>query len=860
MRWIKKSIVRVIGMTILFFTFLLFFTYYIFLDVYLKDYFEQQAQEQLLQDSENISANIEIFLQKYIIIVDQAKDNPDFIKLAKEVKDRDDKRKNPLYLKVTEELANISALDKNIALSYLSLAQANDLITDIYDYDINQNYNLSSRQWYLETIKKGRTTVTTPYQDMVTGKMAVTVAAPLVSDGMLLGAFSLDIMMEDIYAMMESYQTQETGYAVLVYNSGQILYHPDMDTSHSDEKRFLAHWLGSDLTKTILSGERGIASFYYKGEACFIAYMPMEELNMTVLTIIPTKVVFAPLNGFLTTNFCILAGLMLALLFSIVFLKRYISTPVVQICRELERFSASSQGMCLPKKYLARSDEIGILANGLTFMLDRLTDYLCEIESKNQELSNAKEEISVERSLFKTTIHSLGDGVISTDEYGRINIMNQAAEELTGWTMEEAKGLEFKKVFHIVRENTGMKCACPVSEVLEQGKPVGLDEDAVLIQKSGARIAVEDSAAPIKDEYGCVIGAVIVFRDFTEKKLKQEQILYLNYHDHLTGLHNRRFFEEELRRLDTDCNLPLSMAMADVNGLKLTNDAFGHAMGDELLRRVAKILKAQCGKEGVVARVGGDEFTLLLPRTTLEETEACMKRIHQAIAMETFNDIIISVSIGADTKQSPEDSIDQVIMRAEKQMYAKKITESQSMRNRTIQAILHALNEKNERERIHSEKVSKLSREIGEKMGLGVEVLRELETAGLMHDIGKIIISDDILNKPGKLTPDEYQEIKKHPACGYQILRSVDAYSSLAEHVLYHHERWDGTGYPHGLSGTDIPLLSRIITVADAFEAMTAKRPYKEPISAEAAKEELVRQAGRQFDPEVVQIFVETVL
>ncbi|QAT42953.1 HD domain-containing phosphohydrolase [Aminipila luticellarii] len=859
MSWMKKSIIRIIGVTISLFIFLLFFVYLNFLDVQLRNYFEQQAKEELVKDSQNISAQIEIFLQKYVVIADQAKNNPDFIRFAREVKTRETKRKNPLYDQVTKELEDISDMDKNIDLSYIALPDTKGLISSAYGYDAPADVILSEREWYIKTMGEKKTTVTAPYQDLFSGKLALTVAVPLQDNGNILGAFSLDILIEDIHEMMRDYRIGEKGYAVLIYDTGQIIDHPDMDTTNLSEKVFVQDWLGG-LSHKILSGKNGIASYTDQGEKQFIAYLPIPNTHMTVLTIIPESEVFSRLNRFLNTNLCIVIGLIVIMIFLLLFFKHYISTPVVRICREIENFSNHNKIISLPPEYLFREDEIGILSNGLTFMLKKITDNFYEIEQKNRELSEAKEKISRERSLFKTTLQSLGDGVISTDKYGRISLMNRAAEELTGWSVEEARGEIFQKVFPLVHELSGKECDCPAAQVLRLGRAVELEEYTLLIQKTGHRLAIEDSAAPVKDEHGNLIGAVIVFRDFTEKKQKQEQILYLSYHDQLTGLYNRRFFEEELQRLDKDSNIPFSIAMIDVNGLKLTNDAFGHTMGDKLLKRVARVLKEGCRGEDVVARIGGDEFIILLPHTEQEETEERVKQIYKTIEQEKLGDIIISVSIGCAVKSNADMSLDEVIIKAEEQMYMKKITESQSMRHKTIQAIVNTLNEKNERERIHSEKVSEISKEIGQKMNLDGETVKELETAGLMHDIGKIIISEEILNKPGKLTESEYQEMKRHPECGYQILRSVNAYSSLAENVLYHHERWDGNGYPRGLKGEEIPLLSRIIAIADSFEAMTAKRPYKEAMTVEASVHELIKNSGTQFDPQIVQVFVEKVL
>lgn len=473
------------------------------------------------------------------------------------------------------------------------------------------------------------------------------------------------------------------------------------------------------------------------------------------------------------------------------------------------------------------------------------------------DITNSKrleKQIIEEGTLLKTTLHSLGDGVISTDKYGKVDLMNAVAENLTGWTNSEAKGVEFEKVFNIINEFTRVKCECPVKKVFESGEIIELANHTLLIKKNKDEIPIEDSAAPIKDANGNITGTVIVFRDFTDKKEKLAKIKYLSYHDQLTGLYNRHFFEEELSRLDTERNLPFALAMVDVNGLKLTNDAFGHQMGDELLKNVAKVMKKECRFDDIVARIGGDEFVLLLPKTTHEETEKVIKRIYKGVENVKLDGIVMSVSIGWETKTNKHQQMNEIFSKAEEHMYRKKLTESQSMRSKTIDVIFRTLNETNPIEKVHSEKVSEISCRIGKAMKLDSEILKELEIAGLMHDIGKIAINKNVLDKPDKLNDIEYNEIKKHPEIGYHILKSVDEFSNLADYALSHHERWDGNGYPRGLIGEEIPLVARIITVADAYEAMTAERPYKAALSSSDAIAELVRCSGTQFDPSIVTV------
>ena len=335
------------------------------------------------------------------------------------------------------------------------------------------------------------------------------------------------------------------------------------------------------------------------------------------------------------------------------------------------------------------------------------------------------------------------------------------------------------------------------------------------------------------------------------------ELEYLSYHDVLTGLHNRRFFEEELVRLDASENYPLTILMADVNGLKLVNDSFGHSMGDELLVKVAESIKKGCRTYDVSARLGGDEFVVLLPKTNGFEAEQIIKGIKAAALKEDLGSIDISISFGYDTKEQEEENIRDILKKAEDYMYKKKLYESPSMRGKTIKAIINTLNEKNKREEQHSQRVSVLCKHMGEVIGLAEGEVQELITVGLLHDIGKIAIDESILNKAGNLTEDEWEEMKRHPEIGYRILSTVNDMSEMAEYVLSHHEKWDGTGYPKGLKGEEIPLQSRILSIADAYDAMTSERSYRISMSKEEAIMELKNYAGLQFDPELIKVFIE---
>ncbi|WKY43785.1 diguanylate cyclase [Eubacteriaceae bacterium ES2] len=360
--------------------------------------------------------------------------------------------------------------------------------------------------------------------------------------------------------------------------------------------------------------------------------------------------------------------------------------------------------------------------------------------------------------------------------------------------------------------------------------------------------------APRKNE------CAIVTTDISERKSDEQAIRYISYHDHLTGLYNRRYFEEELRRLDQLASLPISLIMADVNGLKLINDSLGHQMGDQLLKMAAEIIETGRTDEGFATRLGGDEFMLVLPRTDEMKAAKIIENLRGISSSRDVENSHVSISFGRGTKTKPEEEILTIYRQAENDMYQQKLYESSSVKNKTIHLIMNMLFEKSNREMRHSERVSQLSTLIGTKLDLSPDRVSQIGLAGLMHDIGKMGIEEWILNKKGSLNKEEYEAMKKHPEIGYRILRASEEFEKIAGFVLEHHERWDGLGYPRRLKGEEISLEARIIGVADAYDAMTCDRSYRTGLLKEAAVKEIETGSGSQFDPKIAAVFVSKVL
>lgn len=348
-------------------------------------------------------------------------------------------------------------------------------------------------------------------------------------------------------------------------------------------------------------------------------------------------------------------------------------------------------------------------------------------------------------------------------------------------------------------------------------------------------------------------------KDITERKAKEEEIKYLSYKDKLTNLYNRRFFEEELQRLDTKRQLPISIIMADVNGLKIINDTFGHDKGDKMLIKAAKILDNVVRKEDILARHGGDEFVILLPQSDQTTAEKILKRIKKATQKTENEQIPISLSFGVATKTQKSEKIEDILKKADDAMYQNKLLEGKSAKNKIIQGLLNTLSVKSSETKEHALRMIELAHDLGKDKGLPSSELDRLSLLAVLHDIGKATISEEILSKAGKLTDEEWEIIKKHPEIGSRIAASTKEFALIAEEILAHHENWDGSGYPRELEKEDIPYLARIIAIADAYDVMTNERPYSAAISQKEALAEIESCSGSQFDPELAKAFIKMI-
>jgi len=402
------------------------------------------------------------------------------------------------------------------------------------------------------------------------------------------------------------------------------------------------------------------------------------------------------------------------------------------------------------------------------------------------------------------------------------------------------------------------------SKVYKTGKPPYLDTYAK-VAESGKSAYFETYFSPMDKHLSISVSSpekgkfATLFSDITDRIKTENQLKYQSFHDGLTGLYNRTYFEEELTRLDTARQIPLSIIIGDVNGLKLINDAFGHAQGDKLLCKCAEVFEKCLRKEDIVARWGGDEFSILLPNTKNDTALKLINRIRLRCTKESSKRMPLSISLGLSTKEKSPQNIEETAREAEGNMYKDKLLERKSITGSIISSLELALFEKEYETKEHIERIKKLSTKLGKAVNLPISELNKLTLISTLHDIGKIAIPYEILFKKDRLLKKEWAIIKKHSEIGNNICKSSSMLSHIAEDILHHHEWWDGSGYPKKLKGKDIPITTRIISIIDAYDVMRYGRPYRKAINKKEAIKELKRCAGTQFSPSLVKKFIKII-
>lgn len=443
------------------------------------------------------------------------------------------------------------------------------------------------------------------------------------------------------------------------------------------------------------------------------------------------------------------------------------------------------------------------------------------------------------------------DLISQVDEEGRLIYASPSHLFMLGYKPEKSVGVS---VFNIIHPDDREKAWQEFKKTLATGEPNRFEYR--LRKADGSYVWVETLGKALKGKDSRPV-LITISRDISERKEMEERLRYIAEHDVLTGLYNRFYFEQMLDKFEKEKKVPAAIIVTDVDGLKLINDTLGHESGDRLLKTYASILQRCFPKGSIIARVGGDEFAVILPGSLPHLVDEYVKCVREEI--DTINrnkDILLSVSMGKAVRLNAKITMQELFREADKLMYREKLLHSQSTKSSIVDLLMKALEARDYITEGHTDRLQEIVRKMGERIGLSESRINDLCLLARFHDIGKVGISDRILFKPGKLTEEEFEEMKKHSEIGFRIAQSSPDLAHIADFILKHHERWDGSGYPLRLKETEIPLECRILALADAYDAMSNDRPYRKAMNREDIIVELTRCSGKQFDPWLTSVFI----
>ena len=482
-----------------------------------------------------------------------------------------------------------------------------------------------------------------------------------------------------------------------------------------------------------------------------------------------------------------------------------------------------------------------------------------QLRKNNEELTAIYENAPIIMMVVNKNLE-----VVKHNRYTNI-YFNHANNDLRGRFLSEAINCWS---FSITSENcclysNHVECefANTIWDTLQNKKNYSNLESRIHINKSGNKSEQVFLLSSTYLEHEIEPQVLITMLDITDRKLFEEKLNEMSFHDSLTGLYNRNFFNEEMKRFQDGRYTPMSLVLCDIDGFKFINDTLGHHSGDELLANTGKVLQENFRSSDIVARIGGDEFAVIVPSTSKHEVERLIQRLKNSV--QAYNDsdprMPISLSIGYAVAEKRPLDMEKLFRDADDMMYQEKMQQEESTRNSTVKTFMQALEARDFIKQGHDDRLQKLVHSLASSLNLSKNMIHDLLLLVRFHDLGKVGIPDNILFKQGPLNEEEKQEIYKHSEIGQRLALAIPGLDPIAQWILQHHERWDGKGYPQGLKGKEIPLACRILAIADAYEAMTSDRPYRKAMSSEEAIAELRRCAGTQFDPRLVEYFVHIV-
>ncbi len=516
--------------------------------------------------------------------------------------------------------------------------------------------------------------------------------------------------------------------------------------------------------------------------------------------------------------------------------KSFLSIPMIKDDRVIGLFGFKA----VSAKRTLTEQQIGLLKVVTDLIAGALVKY------------EAEEKLKESEERYREILATMEEGYYESNLEGTVTYCNDAACRLFGYEPGGLVGVSYRQLYK--DPDQAFKT---FNQVFNTGRP----ERGLILEmykKDGSTGYGELSITLMKDKEGYVTGFKGIGKDVTERIQYEKRLEYLSLYDQLTDTYNRAYFEAELKRLSCGREYPVTIISADLDGLKLINDTMGHDAGDRMLQSCAEVIKKSLRASDIVARVGGDEFSAILVNTDRKAGEAILRRIREQVEERNRNqeELPLGISLGVATAEDQKVPLKELFKRADDMMYRDKLYSSNSSRSKIVHSLLALLAARDFLTEGHARRLEDMCRAVGEKVGLSPHQLDDLALLAQVHDLGKLGIPDQVLLKAAPLDEEEWEIMRVHPEKGYRISLSLPDLAGISDLILKHHERWNGEGYPLGLSGTAIPVECRILAIADAFDAMTHGRPYKAAMSEEEAIGELKKSSGAQFDPELVAVFI----
>ncbi|MDD3159098.1 HD domain-containing phosphohydrolase [Anaeromusa sp.] len=693
---------------------------------------------------------------------------------------------------------------------------------------------------YFQQAKQGKVTLSNVLVDRSTGRPVLVFASPVHGeDGTIRGVITSTTQLSRLQNILTSVHFGTTGKMYIAAPDGTVIAGAALDMPSSLIRRL-------DGFKQAQHSQQGIGTYTdYLGQNVVAVFKPLEIHDWILFCEMDIKEAYQHHENKLRL---LLIGLGLVTILALLLLflgQEMFLRPLRHLMHLAEEYRKGNYMARLSKQNLLLAPtELRHLGETLNANAEKLSTMLETMDIVNKVVTETE-------ARYRTLVEKSMVGVYGILD-NRIMYANPRLAELLGYELGELSG--GMPVHDIIHPDHLLEVQQRMKDRLA-GELVDENYEVKLIRRDGQVIFAEIYASlGTLGGQPALIGTIL---DISERKKMEDELRHLSMHDQLTGLFNRTFFEGEMQRLSSSRH-PIGIVIIDVNGLKLINDTLGHASGDALICNVASLLRLHFRGDDIVSRIGGDEFAALLPNSTDQQLGNLLKRLRTAASAynQEHPELPLSIATGYAIATPEITSLEDAFRQADNHMYNDKSQHRESARRLILNSFLRKVQGREGTQQKDIQHMQMLITKLAQKLQLPDTLIPQLQAAVRYYDIGLLSVSESILSSKASLSEEDRRHIRRHPEVGQHLVESIPELSGIGDWILKHHERWDGSGYPMGLSGANIPIGVRMLSLIDSYEAMRHDRPYRPALSFEETIAELKSQAGRQFDPQITESFI----